>query len=45
MQYKEYTGGNTVLWKTQCPDNGTPTNKEACTGAIVDNGYKAKYKL
>jgi hypothetical protein len=45
MQYKEYTGDNTVLWETKCPNNGTPTDKEACTGAIVDNGYKAKYKL
>jgi prepilin-type N-terminal cleavage/methylation domain-containing protein len=45
MQYKEYTGEESVLWKTQCPDNGTPTETMACAGAIVDNGYKAKYKL
>ncbi|MCM1003653.1 MAG: type II secretion system GspH family protein [Candidatus Gastranaerophilales bacterium] len=45
MQYAEYSGNNNVLWENGCPSNKSikPTNPRACTGAIVDNGYKILY--
>lgn len=40
--YSSYTGGDSVLWETECTPEG-PTNGVSCTGAIADNGWKVTY--
>ncbi len=44
-QYAEYQNTNNILWTNGCPSNRSkkPTNVRACTGSIVDNGYKILY--
>ncbi len=42
--YKNYTGGDSVLWETACKENSNPTTGDAvksCAGSIADNGWKA----
>lgn len=43
--YKDYMNTNSVMWENSCPSNKAkkPTSPQACTGAIVDNGYKILY--
>ena len=40
--YKEYTGGENVLWEAGCLKTG-PTDGASCTGSIADNGWKVIY--
>ncbi len=40
--YKDYTGGDSVLWETGCLKSG-PTDGASCTGSVVDNGWKVEY--
>lgn len=42
QMYKDYSGGASVLWETQCT-KPTPTDGSACTGSIADNGWKVVY--